>query len=299
MTHWDSSGGSPWLDQFLGNLSAAMAGRIVAFAQHDYSGDAAGINVRATALQKKYNKKVWLTEFSVGSGQGRAANDAFAQKVLPLLDANDAVERYAWYSTRNPPAAWVNESALLPPLPTAPGSWTKMSEHACAQDEMMWLSQKGSKAECLANAVDNHECALPKTVVYQSGAPKNCYCTNSSVCTQTASSWQDLYIQNGDGMAQWPKKQDEACDTDKMLWLSQYNSILGCETVALATPGCTYASGVKEVFYEAGDVKNCYCANTTSTCNSSSSTWLSRYTEPAPPAASLAPTSTGIIYSPK
>lgn len=66
MTHWDETGGTPWLDQFLGNLSSSLQSNIVAFAQHDYSGDATGIIARAEALQKKYKKKVWLTEFSVG-----------------------------------------------------------------------------------------------------------------------------------------------------------------------------------------------------------------------------------------
>jgi hypothetical protein len=35
-------------------------------------------------------------------------------KALPLLDASDSVARYAWFSTRNAPAAWVAESSLLP-----------------------------------------------------------------------------------------------------------------------------------------------------------------------------------------
>ena len=297
MTHWDESGGSPWLDQFLGNLSTAVAGRIVAFAQHDYSGNADGIVARAAALHKKYNRKVWLTEFAVGSGKDRAANDAFAQKVLPLLDASDAVERYAWFSARNAPAAWVNESSLLVPFQPPPGSWTKASGHACAPDEMQWLSRQGSKAGCLAHAVDNHECALPKTAIYQSGTPKNCYCANSSRCTKVASAWQDLYTQHS-ALLQWPKKEGEACAANAMLWLGQHESVLGCETMAIATPACTYAAGVKEVFYESGDVQNCYCANTTSTCASIASPWLARYTQPAPPPPPTTPTSTGIIYTP-
>ena len=31
----------------------------------------------------RYNRPVWLTEFAVGSGADRAANDAFMSKALP------------------------------------------------------------------------------------------------------------------------------------------------------------------------------------------------------------------------
>ena len=30
---------------------------------------------------KKYGRKVWITEFSVGAGKGRAENDAFMRQV--------------------------------------------------------------------------------------------------------------------------------------------------------------------------------------------------------------------------
>ena len=301
LTHWGKDGSSPWLEQFLGNLSTAMAARIVAFAQHDYSGNAQGIIDRSTALYTKYKRKVWLTEFSVGSGKDRATNDAFARKVLPLLDASDAVERYAWFSTRNTPSTWVAQSSLLPPALPAQGGWTKISQHTCAADEMLYLSQHGSAAVCLAHAVDDNGCAAPKTAIYQSGDVKNCYCANTTTCTETSSSWQDLYTVKNGTIAAWPKKGDEACAGDAMLFLSQHGSILACETMALLTPACTAVAGVegvsKEVFYESGDVKNCYCANSTTVCAPNASTWLVRYTQPGPPEPSMALTSTGKLYS--
>ena len=45
MTHWDDTGGSPWLDQFLGNLSDVRKANIKYLAQHDYSGSATGDGV--------------------------------------------------------------------------------------------------------------------------------------------------------------------------------------------------------------------------------------------------------------
>ena len=35
MTHWGTDGGSPWLDQFFGNLSDARAARIAFLAQRE------------------------------------------------------------------------------------------------------------------------------------------------------------------------------------------------------------------------------------------------------------------------
>ncbi len=96
MTHWDETGGSEWLDHFLGNLSADLRGRIAFLAQHDYSGDAVGIVARAEAAFAKYGRRVWLTEYAVGKTANRPANDAFMNASLPLLLASDAVARFAW-----------------------------------------------------------------------------------------------------------------------------------------------------------------------------------------------------------
>ena len=58
MTHWTEDGGSPWLDQFFGNLTDDHIRGIKFLAQHDYSGSAKGVLAKANALYKKYNKKV-------------------------------------------------------------------------------------------------------------------------------------------------------------------------------------------------------------------------------------------------
>jgi hypothetical protein len=115
MTHWDESGGSPWLDEFFGNLSDARAKNIQFLAQHDYSGNAKLIIAKANAAYKKYGRRIWLTEFAVGSGKDRAANDKFMGEVLPLLDATDSIYRYAWFSTRNAPGSWVNQVQCVLP----------------------------------------------------------------------------------------------------------------------------------------------------------------------------------------
>ena len=117
MTHWNGDG-SVWLDEFFGNCSTVVAAcdpALIKFiAIHDYSGNAQRILANAAATATKYGRPIWLTEFAVGSGKDRARNDAFLAAVLPRLEASAHVRRYAWFSSRNPPASWVAASSLLP-----------------------------------------------------------------------------------------------------------------------------------------------------------------------------------------
>ena len=189
MTHWDETGGSAWLDQFLGNLSADIRGRVQFLAQHDYSGDAKGIVSRAEGAYQKYGRKVWLTEYSVGNTADRPRNDQFMKDSLPLLQSSDAIERFAWFSARNSPGSgWVNASCLLPPpSPDTPG-WSKNGGHNCKN--MHYLSQHGNLVDCQANTLADSHCAEPKTAIYQSGDVQNCYCSTTPQCNASVSSWQ-------------------------------------------------------------------------------------------------------------
>jgi hypothetical protein len=294
MTHWDDTGGSPWLDHFLGNLSDARKSRIKFLGQHDYSGSPTQIIAKAEAAFKKYKRKIWLTEFSVGSGKGRSVNDAFMNKILPLLDASEAVDRYAWYSARNAPGSWVNESALLPPYD---GGWSKSSGHACGTGQMKWLSQHDTVQECKANAVGDAGCATPKRVTYQSGSPKNCYCANTSSCNATAISWQDLYEHHGASPV-WTHTANMTCKPDEMLWLSQHKTLGGCQANAVSNDLCFSSNKTtKAVVFDSSNVKNCYCLNTSS-CTRTSSAWLGIHVQPPATPCLMAPTSTGHLYAP-
>ena len=291
MTHWDASGGSAWLDEFFGNLSGSTAANIKYLAQHDYSGDAKGIVARADAAFAKYGRQVWLTEFSVGSGAGRAANDKFMGEVLPLLDGAASVFRYAWYSARNAPSGWVNESYLLPP-PDAPG-WARYSGAACAGGEMRFVSQHGSLLACQADVTDEAGCAAPKTAVYQSGDVRNCYCANTTTCTRHPVTWQDTYVHHGTE-PDWAATSATACRGNQMLFLSQRGSLRECQAAAEGDGGCVGAP-TKVAVYETGGVQNCYCAN--ATCTEVPSSWQDLFRQPAAPPLDLTPSSTGKLYA--
>lgn len=293
MTHWTEDGGSPWLDQFFGNLTDDHIRSIKFLAQHDYSGSAKGILAKADALYKKYKKKVWLTEFAVGNGTTRERNDKFMKEILPMLDAAESVDRYAWYSTRNFPSGWVTGSNLLPYFNGS--GWQHMSSKTCQADEMHWLSQHGAAAECKALALETDACAEPKTIVYQSGDVKNCYCTNTSTCTLGYSSWQDVYVHQGALPKPWKHTPHKACGAGEMLWVGAHKDIALCQAEVVSNSLCV-AAPTKTVLFETGPKHSCYCLNT-STCTSQTSDWLDLYEEPALVPLSYTLSSTGQIYS--
>jgi len=298
MTHWDSTG-SIWLDQFFGNCSKLQLqgcdpSLIKYIAFHDYSGDVEGIISRADAAFKKYGRKVWLTEFAVGNGKNRAANDAFMQEALPKLEKASSIFRYAWFSTRNVPGSWVAESNLLP---YTESPWKKKGHTTCSNGTLKWLSgkswQPGTLAQCAGKAEATVACTLPKTIVYEKGGNQNCYCANST-CVEESAQWQDLYVEGKPSI--WDETQKKACSNTTMMWLSNGddNSVAQCKIMAQFTGDCAHP---KTIAYENGNHHNCYCANT-STCVIESSTWLNLYILNGDSnGTSLALTSTGKIYA--
>ena len=114
MASWGADGSSEWLDQFFGNLTTWLADRIDFLSQHDYSGDANAIANRARAAREKFGKKVWMTEWAVGDvNGGRDMQDDLLTKSLDLFEEEDAIYRYAWFSTRTPEGTFVVDANLL------------------------------------------------------------------------------------------------------------------------------------------------------------------------------------------
>lgn len=295
MTHW-SEEGTPWLDQFFGNCTQIKdcdPSLIKYVAFHDYSGNADDIIKKATGAAKKYGRKVWLTEFSVGSGKHRVTQDAFLKQVVPALESSDSVFRYAWYSTRNAPDTWVAESSLLPYYNSP---WHKKAKHTCADSELMWLSgkswQPGTLAQCGAKAVGTSDCSSPLTIVYENGGDNNCYCATKP-CTEAKAQWQDKYVFTEPVYKHFPKK---VCTSeDDMLWLAngEASTLDTCKAMAQFTGTCAHP---KTVAFEEGNNHNCYCA-TSKVCSKVASDWLSLYIQQGGEnATSLELTSTGRLY---
>lgn len=293
MTHW-SEDGTPWLDDFFSNCTALKdcdPSLIKYVGFHDYGGDADEIIKKANGAYKKYGRKVWLTEFSVGSEEHRPTQDAFLKEIIPKLEAAESVFRYAWYSTRNAPADWVAESSLLPPQNVA---WEKRSKHTCAEDELKWLSGaswgRGNLGQCAAKAVDDADCVAPLTIIYENGGDNNCYCAKSS-CTDTKAQFQDRYVMSDVTFKDFDKK---VCTSeDDMLWLNNgdASTLAGCKALAQMTGACAHP---KTVAFESGNNHNCYCSKTT-TCDKVNSDWLSLHVQDGDE-TSMKLTSTGELY---
>jgi hypothetical protein len=72
-------------------------------------------------------------------------------------------------------------------------SWNKIDNTACAENEMLWLSQHHSLEACETITLATKACASypTKQSFYETGDVKNCYCSNKtgSQCKPQTSSW--------------------------------------------------------------------------------------------------------------
>jgi len=99
-------GGKPvmpadWLDQFFGNCTNC---RVDYITTHVYECAAGGVEYWIGTL-KKFNKPLWLTEFSCPAASKDVAVELkFMTDVLKYLDSEPAVERYSWFGTRVKPS---------------------------------------------------------------------------------------------------------------------------------------------------------------------------------------------------
>lgn len=87
-----------YLDDF---FAACTNCRVDYIAAHWYACDGPALTWYLGEL-KKYGKPIWLTEFSCGDGNDRslAKQKQYMQDAVTILEADDAVFRYAWFAGR-------------------------------------------------------------------------------------------------------------------------------------------------------------------------------------------------------
>jgi hypothetical protein len=117
---WDENGRSTWMDDFFGNCTEVVEdcdpSLIKYLGMHDYHGSVEGLKKKVDGAAKLYGRKVWITEMAItlyGNPPQRDEQDAYMKEVLPMLDANENVFRYTWYSSRNIPNNQNGGSNLL------------------------------------------------------------------------------------------------------------------------------------------------------------------------------------------
>jgi len=112
--------GPQWLSDFIGNISGQ---RLNALVGHIYTTD---VGVIENALQNLCNiasnigAEVWLTEFNAGSDNVWDHVNVM-NGVIPWMNGNGCVTRYAWVSARDPSAGSlvdVNSGQLTDPVGT-------------------------------------------------------------------------------------------------------------------------------------------------------------------------------------
>lgn len=89
-----------WLDEFFAQPGVSVDD-ICAIALHSYMNSASAVKGYLDKFVK-YGKPLWLTEFCAWDGgvKNAAAQIAYMSEVLPYLEENPLVERYAWFIPR-------------------------------------------------------------------------------------------------------------------------------------------------------------------------------------------------------
>lgn len=124
-TDFDENGASKWLDGFFdyceNNVPDCDPELIDGIGFHDYVGNITLIEQKINGMAKRYRKKdgttrlIWLTEVGVGrwlppSGPPLSEKLEYMPKLLKMLDENQYVYRYAWFTSRFDPVVANQES---------------------------------------------------------------------------------------------------------------------------------------------------------------------------------------------
>lgn len=119
-----------WMTQFMAGVKERDL-RVDFISVHSYGGpNADGFVKRLTKVHELYERPLWITEFAVGDWKAKSVGEhmhspeivlAFMEKVLPMLEDLDFLERYAWFpaGTDSIPlgtSALFDESGVLTPL---------------------------------------------------------------------------------------------------------------------------------------------------------------------------------------
>lgn len=110
-----------WMTAFMAGVKKRKL-RVDFVCVHSYGGpNAEGFVARLEKIQKLFRRPIWITEFAVGDWKAKSAEEnqhgpetvlRFMEKVLPMLNRLDFVERYAWFSAQQSSAP-LGTSALF------------------------------------------------------------------------------------------------------------------------------------------------------------------------------------------
>ena len=85
-----------WYDEFLSQPGVSLDD-IDAIALHSYMPNGEALKTLMIRKFKKYGKPIWLTEYANGEAQDVSSQMQFCQEATIYLEADPAVEKYAWF----------------------------------------------------------------------------------------------------------------------------------------------------------------------------------------------------------
>lgn len=110
-----------WMIEFMASVKERKL-RVDFVCVHSYGGPSAEALVkRLEKIHQMFERPIWITEFAVGDWEAKSIEEnrhkpetvlRFMEKVLPMLDKLDFVERYAWFPAK-PTSIPLGSSALF------------------------------------------------------------------------------------------------------------------------------------------------------------------------------------------
>jgi len=155
-------------------------------------GSWACINVAMSKIEgwlSDFGKPTWVSEFACNPWGGVPCNEQLQkelmQQFVPLLDASNAVFRYAWFSAYAKTFGEANTNEVI---------WEDNPKVTCKNKK--WIAGFGNAgwqiktlSQCLAKSERDPACYSPFAL---SMDKDNCYCSVDS-CQVTVSSWQGMH----------------------------------------------------------------------------------------------------------
>jgi len=89
-----------WFNSFFGNCTQLGGCKVDYLATHIYTCDADYTITFLKDLYETYGLKIWLTEFACPFARDVDQIKTYMEKVVPMLESADYVEKYAWFASR-------------------------------------------------------------------------------------------------------------------------------------------------------------------------------------------------------
>lgn len=130
-----------WLDEFFAQPSVSVDD-VEAIAVHSYMGSVASVQGYLDKF-RKYGKPLWLTEFCKWDSDKvtESSQMEFMVEMINALEADEDVQRYAWFIPKGSGASAVNNYLITSAIPTSLTDLGLVFVNMSTQDESLWYKR--------------------------------------------------------------------------------------------------------------------------------------------------------------